>query len=165
MARLTRAQRVAGAAFSTGGSYDPAKLLGVLGNRKGWRVTQDGMERAIGRLAELNVAAESALQTVIAEESDRALANIKARWPVDTGFSKNRWQRVFRSKFRVELQNDARYVEYVHRKGNRTPLVDSLVPDEIRRARARILRRLRSIVRGRVAEFRGRGIDLGALFR
>lgn len=157
---LTRAQRLAGAAFSAGRPFDPGQLIGVLGNRQQFAVTQTGMERALARLAELNVASDQELQRALAEESDVALRRIKASWPKDTGFSAARWQRAFRGRFQVVLQNDAEYVRYVHRKGNPTPLVESDVPDEIRRARERILRRLRRIVRDRIVEFRGRGVDL-----
>ena len=159
MPALTRAGRTALARATAGQPFDFGAVP-VLGRRGGFgpklsfRVTTQGMERALATLEQIGGLAAAAADQVLGEESRAAADRIRERWPVDTGLSRGRWiaAKVRQGKVsRWLVTNDVPHAKYVHRKGDPTVLVESLVPAEIGRARDRISRRIRRLLRTRIA--------------
>jgi len=74
-------------------------------------------------------------RAVLADGAREIVALIRARWPRDTGFSAARWTATIsgqRGDYGITVSNDASYVQYVHPKGDDTPLWSTLVPAVIR---------------------------------
>ena len=66
--------------------------------------------------------------------ADRMLEYIKARWPVDTGTSRDQWTYEIDPSFGrmgLRIENPMYYAEYVHNRGGNAdaPLWESLVPE------------------------------------
>lgn len=122
-------------------------------------ILPDASRRALISLAERSGDASGRIDSLVAEEASALVERIRARWPVDTGFSKALWSlaRVGRMDFAVV--NRAVYAGYVHRAGETTPLVDTMVVAEIQRTIARIERRVKALLPD------ARGLSLGRAAR
>jgi hypothetical protein len=88
---------------------------------------------------------------------------IEQIWPVDTSLSRDNW--TFTISGRADwvgftIENLLDYAEYVHRKGQTTPLIESEVPSIIDAGLARLLPALRSEIDStekRIADSKRRG--------
>lgn len=155
----SRTRRLQGVRFleRLGGATELRSFVGLTRGGFAASVLSPDAERAIARLDQLGVLAIERADAAIRIEASAAAKRIAAKWPVDTGFSRARWRAVQRGVANWAIVNDANYAEYVHRKGQTTPLVQTLVPAEIRVAVTRIGKRLRALLRQREVLFRPAG--------
>lgn len=168
MSRFSRAQRAAAVEFISrrpgpsgfGGGLRTYADLTTPGGAFRVSVLTDGQERAIRMLDTLGAVAIERADAAIRIEASAAAKRIAARWPVDTGFSRSQWRAVQIAVGKWQIVNRANYTEYVHRKGETTPLVQTLVPAELAVMATRIARRLRALIRQRSVLFRQRGVSL-----
>lgn len=101
-------------------------------------ITAEGTARIIETLAALGRISLAKADKIIEVEANRAVRSIQSKWPVKTGFSRAQWRAVKLGPGRWQLVNDADYASYVHRKGNPSVLVGTLVPAELRQMSSRI---------------------------
>lgn len=123
-------------------------------------VLTSGQERAIQMLDTLGAVAIERADAAIRIEASAAAKRIAAKWPVDTGFSRSQWRAVQIAVGKWQIVNRANYTAFVHRRGETTPLVDTLIPAELATMSMRIQRRLRALIRQRSVLFRQRGVSL-----
>jgi hypothetical protein len=106
------------------------------------------LDDLIERIKTADRRVQAAAQATIAAEADALTERIRARWPVDTGYSKPLWKAIRLSVWRWIVTNQAFYAQWVFAKGDRshTPLLYTWIAGEIARSRATLLLALRSAV-------------------
>ena len=103
-------------------------------------------------------AAEVAL---LSEYADRILIDIEDEWPVDTATSVDSFSTTLhtqRGYIGFDIENDASYAQYVHRKGGtpEAPLYLDLIPNVIGQYQSRLLADLRAAIDRTEAEAKRR---------
>jgi hypothetical protein len=155
VAARDRGPRLRGLAILQGGGTDLAGIAEFGGLTGGLRIgggyqraiLNTGQQAAIRSLVSLGAVTLQQVDYAIATEATSAVRRIQTRWPVDTGFSRARWRRLKLGVADYAVANDANYAGHVHRKGESTPLADSLVPAEIAVAVKRITRRILTAIK------------------
>lgn len=106
------------------------------------QVLTSAMRAAIEDYAARSGRSIDEIESIVRAESNRALERIRAKWPVDTGFSQSMFQVARTGRLGFTIVNRAIYSGWVHRKGESTPLADTLIPSEVAAARRRIMTRI-----------------------
>jgi len=94
--------------------------------------------------------AQAELNKIARVESKRALIEVRNNWPVDTGFSKALFQIVNTGRLGFAIANRVVYSGYVHRKGEKVPLAQTLIPRAAEQAALRIVNRVQELARKRL---------------
>lgn len=168
MSQFTRAQRSAAVEFISrragpagfGAGLRTYADITTVGGAYRVAVLTTGQRQAIETLDRLGVLALERADMAIRIEASAAAKRIASKWPVDTGFSRSQWRAVQVSTANWQIVNRAKYVPAVHRRGEKTPLVDTLVPQELSVMATRIGRRLRALIKQRAVLFRAPSVSL-----
>lgn len=112
-----------------------------------FEVTTPDLQALLRELGKLDERVLTGADEIIGQETATAAQGIAYRWPVDTGTSRAAWSSARLGRIRWAVINDVDYVKYIHRKGDWTILVESLVPEAIEEARGKIRQRLQKMVR------------------
>lgn len=106
------------------------------------------LDDLLERLKTAPAAIQQQAQAEIEAESKDLTERIRARWPVDTGFSKPLWRAIQINVWQWLVTNSAYYAEWVFAKGDRsrTPLLYTWIATEIARSRATLLVNLRALI-------------------
>lgn len=106
------------------------------------------LDDLLERLKTAPPAMQARAQAAIGAEARDLTERIRARWPVDTGFSKPLWRAIQITAWRWLVTNSAYYAEWVFAKGDRsrTPLLYTWIAAEVARSRATLLVELRRVL-------------------
>jgi len=117
---------------------------GVAGKTRIKLITQR-QQTALARVVAQAPNLEGAFDAVLTQEGRFAVGEIKGIWPVDTGLSREAWRLERTAPLSYVIANPVEYAQYVHYAGVPARLVDTIVPDIIKRARERIRKRMQAI--------------------
>jgi hypothetical protein len=133
------ASRAARSAFAKVMSSPGGRALTGGGLQISVSVVGRGVSDPIQRIAAIAPTVAREIDVIIGREAQTAVERIQAKWPVDTGASRSGFSVVRSAPFRYQIVNPVNYSGYVHRRGSKAVLAETLVPAELERARARIV--------------------------
>ena len=73
---------------------------------------------------------------ILRDYADLIVEGIQDEWPVDTGTSRDAWGyelHVHYPKIGFDLENDADHATFIHRRGETSPLYETLIPEVVAR--------------------------------
>jgi len=98
---------------------------------------------------------------VLSDYADRVLVDIEDDWPVDTATSVDSFSTTLHTQsgyIGFDIENDADYAQYIHRKGGHpeNPLYLTLIPSVLMTWRDSLLKELQRAINKTEAEIRNR---------
>lgn len=113
----------------------------------GIKIDPNASKRLLLKLGKLHPELVKAVDAEVKAAAFDLEDELRAGWPVDTGFSKSQWSTLRLSQAIYAITNLANYAGFVRRRGGSGSYIDERLPQVLPPALARLTERVRSVVR------------------